>query len=98
MQQQENPVQLATPIARGETLINSVEVIKPNAGTLRGVRLVDLAGSDVDALITVLPRITLPNLTKSECLNLDPIDLIELGGRVIGFLSAKPDASAGPTA
>lgn len=98
MQQQDNLVTLVTPIARGETLINSVEVTKPNAGALRGTRLVDLAGSDVEALITVLPRITLPNLTKSECLNLDPVDLIELGGRVIAFLSAKPDMSAGPTA
>lgn len=97
MQQQENLVTLVAPIARGDTLINSVEIIKPNAGALRGIRLVDLAGSDVDALMTVLPRITLPNLTKSECLNLDPVDLIELGGRVIGFLSAKPDASAGQT-
>ncbi|MEN5016973.1 phage tail assembly protein [Erwinia sp. Eh17-17] len=98
MQQQENLVQLIAPIVRGETIINSVEVTKPNAGALRGTRLVDLAGSDVEALITVLPRITLPNLTKSECLNLDPVDLIELGGRVIGFLSAKPETSAGPTA
>jgi len=98
MSQAKNTLQLVTPIVRGDTVINSVELIKPNAGTLRGTRLVDLAGSDVDALITVLPRITLPNLTKSECLNLDPVDLIELGGRVIGFLSAKPDTSAGPTA
>lgn len=97
MQQSENNVQLVTPIVRGETTIASVELIKPNAGALRGTRLVDLAGSDVDALIVVLPRITLPNLTKSECLNLDPIDLIELGGRVLAFLSAKPDTSAGPT-
>jgi len=51
MQQSENTVQLVTPIVRGETTIASVELIKPNAGALRGTRLVDLAGSDVDALI-----------------------------------------------
>lgn len=96
MQPSDNTVQLATPVVRGETVIHSVELIRPNSGALRGTRLVDLAGSDVDALIVVLPRITLPNLTPSECLNLDPVDLIELGGRVIGFLSAKPDTSAGP--
>lgn len=92
MEQKENIVTLETPIKRGETTINQIELVKPNAGALRGVRLYDLAGSDVDALMTVLPRITLPSLTKAECLNLDPVDLITLGGKVIGFLSSKSDA------
>lgn len=92
MEQKENIVTLETPIKRGETTINQIELVKPNAGALRGVRLYDLAGSDVDALMTVLPRITLPSLTKAECFNLDPVDLITLGGKVIGFLSSKSDA------
>lgn len=84
-----NQVVLETPVKRGETEITNLEVIKPNSGALRGTRLADLAGSDVDALMTVLPRITLPPLTKAECMNLDPADLIELAGKVIGFLSPK---------
>ena len=72
---------------------SAVEMIKPNAGALRGVRPADLCGSDVDALLTVLPRITVPALTKAECLNLDPVDLIALGGKVIGFVLevGRPD-------
>ncbi|HBQ81198.1 MAG TPA: phage tail assembly protein, partial [Erwinia persicina] len=35
MSQAENTLQLVTPIVRGDTVINSVELIKPNAGTLR---------------------------------------------------------------
>lgn len=86
-----NTVTLETPVMRGEQTISTVEVLKPNSGALRGTRLADLAGSDVDALITVLPRITHPALTKAECLNLDPADLIVLAGKVIGFLSPKSD-------
>lgn len=91
MELKENVVTLETPVMRGELEIKILEVIKPNSGALRGTRLADLAGSDVDALITVLPRITLPALTKAECMNLDPADLISLAGKVIGFLSPKSD-------
>ncbi|MDO6408657.1 phage tail assembly protein [Pantoea phytobeneficialis] len=89
MEKNELIVVLEAPIKRGESEISQVELIKPNAGALRGVRLSDLAGSDVDSLITVLPRITVPALTKADCNNLDPADLITLAGKVIGFLSSK---------
>ncbi|MBY4887674.1 phage tail assembly protein [Pantoea sp. DY-15] len=91
MEQNENTVVFETPLKRGDSEIKQVELIKPTAGSLRGVRLADLCQSDVDALLTVLPRITLPSLTKAECNALDPIDLISLGGKVIGFLQTKSD-------
>ena len=91
MEQNENTVVFETPLKRGDSEIKQVELIKPSAGSLRGVRLADLCQSDVDALLTVLPRITLPSLTKAECNALDPIDLISLGGKVIGFLQTKSD-------
>ncbi|ALV92005.1 MULTISPECIES: phage tail assembly protein [Pantoea] len=91
MELNENIVVLEFPIKRGETEIKQVELMKPNAGSLRGVRLSDIAGSDVDSLIVVLPRITMPSLTKAECNSLDPVDLIALAGKVIGFLSSKSD-------
>jgi len=91
MEQNENSVVFETPLKRGDSEIKQVELIKPTAGSLRGVRLADLCQSDVDALLTVLPRITLPSLTKAECNALDPIDLISLGGKVIGFLQTKSD-------
>lgn len=91
MEKNENTVVFETPLKRGESEIKQVELIKPTAGSLRGVRLADLCQSDVDSLLTVLPRITLPSLTKTECNALDPIDLISLGGKVIGFLQTKSD-------
>lgn len=91
MEKNENTVIFESPIKRGDTAITQVELNKPTAGSLRGVRLADLCQSDVDALLTVLPRITVPSLTKAECNNLDPVDLISLGGKVIGFLQSKSD-------
>ncbi|GLR09059.1 phage tail protein [Mixta theicola] len=95
MENKENVVTLETPITRGDLVISSIALIKPNSGALRGTRLADLAGSDVDALITVLPRITEPRLTREDCIALDPADLIALAGKVIGFLTAKSAGSDG---
>lgn len=89
MENKENVVTLETPVTRGDLVISRIELIKPNSGALRGTRLADLAGSDVDALMTVLPRITIPALTKADCAALDPVDLIVIAGKVIGFLSPK---------
>ena len=85
----ENPnvVTLDTPMMRGEQKIEQITLTKPNAGTLRGVSLVALANSDVDALIKVLPRMTYPALTEHEVVRLDVSDLISLAGKVVGFLS-----------
>jgi len=88
----ENIVTLDTPIKRGETTITDVQVMKPNAGALRGVGLAAIANADVDALLVVLPRVTVPNLTKEECGRLELPDLVALAGKVVGFLS--PNSAA----
>lgn len=89
MENKDNIVTLETPIKRGTTEISQVEIIKPNAGALRGVGLAAMVNADVDALLIVLPRITLPNLTKDEVSKMDVSDLVALAGVVIGFLSPK---------
>ena len=89
MNESENPhiVMLDSPVLRGEQKIENVTVVKPNAGTLRGVSLASLAQSDVDALIKVLPRMTSPALTEHEIARLDASDLLSFAGKVVGFLS-----------
>ena len=82
----ENIVILEEPIKRGDTLIDQVEIIKPNAGHLRGIGLAALANADVDALTVILPRITVPNLTAQDCKSLNLPDLIAMAGKVIGLL------------
>ena len=83
----ENVVTLENPIKRGEQVVSAITLIKPNAGTLRGVRLAAVANSEVDALIKVLPRMTAPMLTEQEVAALELPDLVALAGKVVGFLS-----------
>lgn len=85
----EKVVELDTPILRGETEITSVTVRKPQSGALRGTRLQALMDMDVNALITVLPRITTPALTTAEINEMDPADLVSLSVEVVTFLLKK---------
>lgn len=83
----ENVVTLEKPLKRGEQLVTEITLIKPNAGTLRGVSLAAVANSEVDALIKVLPRMTAPMLTEQEVAAMELPDLVALAGQVVGFLS-----------
>lgn len=89
---------LDTPIGRGQQTITEIVVRKPDSGSLRGASLNDLLHMDVNALIVVLPRLTLtsPALTAVEINRMDPADLLQLGGAVASFLlpkSAKVEVS-----
>lgn len=84
-----NTVTLDTPIQRGALTIDKVTLRKPTAGELRGVSLAELLQMKVDALQTVLPRITQPMLHKQDMTSLDPADLVNLGAVVVGFLLTK---------
>ncbi len=85
----EKVVELDTPILRGKTEITSITVRKPQSGALRGTRLQALLDMDVNALITVLPRITTPALTTAEINEMDPADLVSLSVEVVTFLLKK---------
>ncbi|HHJ1167922.1 TPA: phage tail assembly protein [Proteus mirabilis] len=90
-------VTLEQPIVRGETKIDKVTVLKPNSGALRGVRLQPLMDMDVDSMMQVLPRITMPTLTKQDVLSLAAGDLVNLSVQVVNFLlpkSVMPDSQA----
>lgn len=85
--QNPNLITLETPVKRGEEVIKTLTFTKPNAGTLRGVSLADVASSDVNALIKVLPRMTYPALTEAEIIRLELPDMMTLAAKVIGFLA-----------
>ncbi|ULS49910.1 phage tail assembly protein [Pectobacterium carotovorum] len=98
MNKNDNVVTLETPIKRGETVIDTITLIKPTAGTLRGVSLAALAGSDVDALIKVLPRMTMPALTETDITRMELPDMIAIAGKVVGFLTPKSQQGTSPEA
>lgn len=87
---------LETPIARGDQLITSLALRKPDAGTLRGVKLADLLQMDVAALITLLPRITTPTLTVADAARLDPVDLVTIATQVGNFFLTKDQRESLP--
>ncbi len=86
---QDNVVVLDQPITRGETTIAQITLRKPNAGELRGVSLAELLQLDVAAIMRVTPRISIPSLTESEVRGMDPADLVDVGGKIAGFLLKK---------
>jgi len=84
-----NTVILESPVKRGGKEITAVTLRKPKAGELRGVSLTELLQMNVDALSTVLPRITQPMLLKPDMHQIDPADMVAMGTVVCRFLLTK---------
>lgn len=82
-------VVLDRPIQRAGQTIDALQLRKPTAGELRGLSLVAVLQMDVDALATLLPRISAPVIHKPEVMAMDPADLLECGIQVSGFLQQK---------
>lgn len=87
-------VPLEEPIVRGEgsdkeQRIDSLQLRRPNSGELRGLSLHDVLKLDVDTLHELLPRITVPPITKAEAQRLDPADLVSMSAEVAGFFVPK---------
>jgi hypothetical protein len=82
-------VTLEEPIVRGEgdkaQTIETLQLRRPNSGELRGLNLHDVLKLDVDTLHELLPRITVPPITKAEAQRLDPADLVSVSAEVAGF-------------
>ncbi|MDT3722895.1 phage tail assembly protein [Pseudomonas oryzihabitans] len=90
----DNVIVLDQPIVRGEITIEQITLRKPNAGELRGITLSDLLQLDVNAIVRVTPRISTPTLTEAELRAMDPADLVDVGGKIAGFLLKKSDRAA----
>lgn len=87
---------LDSPITRGDQCITHVELRKPDVGTLRGIKLVELLQLAVVAIRTLLARISTPALTVSDIDGLDPVDLINLGTELLGFFMSRQERGSLP--
>jgi len=87
-------VVLDSPIQRGEVTITQVQLRKPDAGSLRGIKLADLLQMDVGAVGVLLPRISTPTLTTADVNKLDPADLLTFATEVSTFFLPKKDRSS----
>ena len=90
-----NTVTLTAPVKIDGKEVTAIAVRKPKSGELRGVSLTAMIQMEVGALIKVLPRITQPPLSESQCAELDAPDMLALGTRVVGMLTGG-DISAPP--
>lgn len=90
-------VTLDVPLQIGDETIEAVQVRKPASGELRGLTMMALSQLDYAALETLLPRITMPMLSKQDIARLDPADFMQLGGEVMDFLLPQAAKAASPT-
>lgn len=88
-------VELENPIIRGDQRITSIQLRKPNVGTLRNLSLQDVLKWDVNATNTLLTRVTLPTLNLNEINEMDVSDYTSLAVELTNFLvSAKAKSQA----
>lgn len=59
-------VKLDSPITRGDATITEIVLRKPQSGALRGTRLQAVMEMDVASMMTVIPRISTPTLTRRK--------------------------------
>ena len=90
MPQQTNKVTLPSPLKVGGKEYQEVTLRKPMAGELRGINMLDLVRMDVDAIGTVLPRISDPVITPTDFAIMESENLMELSGQVAGFFTGSP--------
>jgi hypothetical protein len=90
-----DPVELDEPIVRGDTKITSLQVRKGKSGEMRGLAFHDLCRLDVSTMHEYLPRVTVPNITKAEAVDLEPADLLALSMEAANFFlprGMRPDS------
>ncbi len=91
-------VELEKPFIRGEQRFTTIQLRKPNVGTLRNLSLQDVLKWEVNATNILLTRITLPTLSLNELNEMDVSDYTSLAVELTNFLvSAKVKSQAALT-
>lgn len=77
------------PVAQkiGGKQVKEITLRKPMAGELRGLNMLDLVRMDVNAIGTVLPRISDPLISADDFSTLETENLMELSQEVAGFFT-----------
>ncbi len=89
-------VTLSKPIKRGDQEIKTIAITDTikQAGSLRGLKLVDVLNFDYDAVSTLLTRTTSPQLTAVEIATMATSDFTALCEEITPFLmKAEPSAA-----
>lgn len=76
---------LSSPVTIDGKEVCQVSLRKPKTGELRGLNLTDVLQMNINAMITLLPRVTQPPLAPAQVSDLDPADFMGLASGVVGF-------------
>ena len=87
----EKTITLDVPLKRGAQEITTLVLRRPTTGALRGVSITSVLQMDTGAIMTVLPRISTPTLTKQDVEKMDVADLTECGITLAGFFLRKSE-------
>lgn len=91
------PVPLEKPVKRGDTAIDLVQIRKPVAGDCRGLQVAQLQFGDVNSIIKIVPRISIPRLEEHEVAALDTNDFAEVTEIIAGFFTTSATRAYQPT-
>ena len=80
-------IALSAPVTVNGQPVTHVQVSKPNAGAMRGLKLTEVLQMDVNTMVKLLPRITTPGLPPEVVAELEPADLLGLSQEVLVFFS-----------
>ncbi|MFY1027603.1 phage tail assembly protein [Actinobacillus seminis] len=85
-------VKLTRPIKRGDKEFTEIIVTKPTIPALKGLKMLDVLHSDVNALTVLLPRVTQPMLHKNDFDSMEIHDFVDLAGAALNFLVPTSDS------
>lgn len=88
---------LETPIIRGDKEITEITLRPPKAGELRGLSLTSILQMDVTAVSKLLPRISSPTLTETDCVKMGAADFTQLATQIAYFFLTRAQLTAAET-
>ncbi|MBB4268110.1 phage tail assembly protein [Roseospira visakhapatnamensis] len=89
-------VKLTHPIPFGtDKTLDTLRLRAPKAGDLRGLKLARLEDAEVDAVLSIVPRISLDAVAAVHLAELHPSDLLTLTAEVLGFFAPPSPAAEG---
>lgn len=88
-------ITLVDGFKRGDGIVKKITLVKPNTGHCRGLSLKAVLNFEIDALATLLPRITIPAMTSDDVYKLELMDTLKIAEGITHFLEA---ANESPTA
>lgn len=89
-----NAVKLSKPVKIDGQEVQEIVVREPKAGEMRGLKVTGILQMEVDELLKLLPRITMPPLSGPQVADLSPADFTMLGTKALGFFVGKDQVAA----